>query len=173
MWMFHTKKSAFLDGIHTYDNSLKSGYFAITPFSWQWQDLQPTWKPRAFHRDTIWGWWGWLSRLATPSAMIFPREVKDSLRTEQYNSSLQISMGYLVLLLPRKICTYFCKDSGFKKWILNCRAWMFHRNETILTVRDSVHKSVIVWSVHECEYLSELNSFLQPPLHEHLNLYLP
>jgi len=48
-------------------------------------------------RDTICGWWGWLSRLATPSAMIFPRKAKDGLRIKQYNSSLQRSMGCFVL----------------------------------------------------------------------------
>lgn len=72
-------------------------------------------------RNAIWGWWGWLSRLATPSAVIFPRKAKDGLRIKQYNSSLQWSMECFVILLTRIICTYFCMDSGFKKWILNYR----------------------------------------------------
>lgn len=36
--------------------------------------------------------------------------------------------------------------------------------ESVLIMRDSVHKSMTVYSVHEQENLSESNSFLQPPL---------
>lgn len=37
-------------------------------------------------RNAIWSWWGWLSRLAIPSAMIFPRKAKDGLRIKHTSS---------------------------------------------------------------------------------------